>query len=52
VFDNSLAIVNFPGRSDKLIIASDVVIQGALKIQVQHYREKMLHGENLQAVEH
>ena len=27
VFDNSLAVVNFPGRSDKLIIASDVVIQ-------------------------
>ncbi len=25
---------------------------GALKIQVQHYRERMLHGKKLQAVEH
>ena len=26
--------------------------QGALKIQVQHYRERMLHGKKLQAVEY
>jgi len=28
------------------------LILGALKIQVQHYRERMLHGKKLQAVEH
>jgi transglutaminase-like putative cysteine protease len=27
VFDNSLAVVNFPGRTKKLIIASEVIIQ-------------------------
>jgi hypothetical protein len=27
-------------------------LHGALKIQVQHYRERMLHGKKLQAVEH
>ena len=26
--------------------------EGALKIQVQHYRERMLHGKTLQAVEY